>query len=64
MSAVFLLTKKYWPEDRCPPRRQTFGQLPGQRIGVRPAQEGFASASAGDILDPRLRSKQSAQVTV
>jgi hypothetical protein len=30
------------------------GHLPGQRLGVCPAQEGFASASVVAILDPGL----------
>ena len=32
-----------------------------QRIGVHPAQEGFAWASVGDILDPRLQQNYTAQ---
>jgi hypothetical protein len=43
---------------------QTSGHLPCQRIGVCLAQEGFAWASVGDILDPWLHRDYSAQVRV
>jgi hypothetical protein len=43
---------------------QTSGNLHCQRIGVHPVWEGFAWASAGDILVPRLHRDYSAQVRV